>query len=62
MKKSPRITLTVDLRVEVEIIEELGKTMRADILRRSFEEALTLRNIKPGLDVQKVEVIQYSNM
>jgi hypothetical protein len=51
----------VDLRVEVQIIEELGKTMRADILRHSFEEALTLRNIKPGLDVQKVEVLQYWN-
>jgi hypothetical protein len=62
MKRFPRTTLVVDLRVEVEVIEELGKTMRPDILRRSFEEALTLRNIKPGLDVKSVEVLQYFNM
>lgn len=57
----PTTTLVVDLRMEVEVIEELGRTMNPAILRRSFAEALTLRNIKPGLDVKSVEVIQCSN-
>jgi hypothetical protein len=61
MKKYPTTTLVVDLRLEVEVPAELSKIIRADMLHRSFSEGLS-RPIKPGLDVQNVEVLQYFNM
>jgi hypothetical protein len=61
MKKYSIITLVVDLRLVVQVPEELSKIIRPDMLRHSFSEGLS-RPIKPGLDVKKVEVIQYFNM
>jgi hypothetical protein len=61
MRNYPTTTLVVDLRMVVQVPEELGKTMNPDILRRSFVEELTYRNLKGGLDVKTVEVIQYWN-